>query len=92
MSPADELSIDTAAYGLAVADEVYVFYFKANSHSTSVNIGDSKKKFSVSWYDPRNGGALQEGTIGTIVADGPQSLGSPPAEKEKDWVALIRLE
>ena len=92
MSPADELSRDTAAYGLAAANEVYVFYFKANTLSTSVNIGDSKKKFSVSWYDPRSGGALQAGTVKTITADGPQDLGSPPEEKEKDWVALIRLE
>ena len=46
--------------------------------------------FSIEWYNPREGGALQKGskerlTPGTIV-----DLGSPPAEPEKDWVVLVK--
>ena len=46
--------------------------------------------YSVRWYDPRNGGELQAGTVQTVVGPGVKSIGLPPRDPEKDWVALVR--
>ena len=47
-------------------------------------------KYSVKWYDPRNGGGLQDGSITTIEGDGMQPLGTAPNNPDKDWVVLVR--
>jgi hypothetical protein len=46
--------------------------------------------FTVHWYDPRNGGALQRGSVASVEGKGPQSIGFPPNEIGKDWVVLVR--
>jgi hypothetical protein len=47
-------------------------------------------KYSVKWYDPRNGGGLQDGSITSIEGDGIKSLGTAPNNPDKDWVVLVR--
>jgi len=61
-----------------------------SAETTSLDLGNSGKEFSVQWYDPRNGGALLEGSITTVVGNGIQSLGNPPSEQNKDWVVLLK--
>ncbi|MGD1893290.1 MAG: DUF5060 domain-containing protein [Cyclobacteriaceae bacterium] len=92
MQPADELTSDTASYCFAAKDEIYVVYVRNAEQTPSLNIGSSEKEFSVLWYDPRQGGDLQEGTIPNVTATGEVNIGYPPADREKDWVALIRTE
>jgi hypothetical protein len=46
--------------------------------------------FAVHWYDPRHGGALQRGSVASVEGKGPQSIGFPPNEIDKDWVVLVR--
>jgi len=92
MQSADELTSDTASYCFAAEDEVYAVYLREAQQPPSLNIGDSGKNFSVLWYDPRQGGDLQAGTISNVTATGEVSIGYPPDDKEKDWVALIRTE
>ena len=47
-------------------------------------------KYTVKWYDPRNGGDLQNGSIQSISGGSAPSLGTPPNNPEKDWVVLVR--
>jgi hypothetical protein len=44
--------------------------------------------FTVEWYDPRKGEPLTAGP--TLTGPGKQSLGKPPVDPDKDWVALVR--
>ena len=45
--------------------------------------------FTVKWYDPRQGGRLQDGTV-TSVRGGAQSLlGNPPDQTSADWIVLV---
>jgi len=44
----------------------------------------------VKWYNPRAGGALRDGSVKAFSGAGKHSIGEPPAEKSKDWVALVR--
>jgi len=48
--------------------------------------------FSLHWFDPRNGGDLQSGSVLSLELAGfPQSLGNAPYDSDKDWVVLIDL-
>jgi Putative collagen-binding domain of a collagenase len=54
-------------------------------------IDPSNTSVSVHWYDPRNGGELQLGSVtslqlGVVLQD----LGSAPNNVGRDWVVLLR--
>jgi hypothetical protein len=44
--------------------------------------------YSVKWFNPRTGGSLVSGTVGTV--SGTASVGKPPTDQSRDWVALLR--
>ncbi|WP_445737139.1 DUF5060 domain-containing protein [Mariniflexile sp.] len=94
MEPADALltgnNKDTFCF--AKKDEVYVVYMPMESETITINLGDSNKIFTVKWFDPRNGGDLQEGSVKTVKASQVSSIGFPPSDKEKDWVVLINQQ
>lgn len=56
----------------------------------TANIDLSSGTYSVSWYDPRNGGALQSGSIATLNAGNNLSIGTAPNNQNKDWVILLQ--
>jgi hypothetical protein len=90
MDPRDDLitSIDIS-YCLAKEGEIYVIYTEANAYNITINLGDSGNEFEVKWFDPRNGGELQNGSTSSIVANGMVSLGIPPSNIDKDWVVIV---
>ena len=92
MEPADELTSDGASYCLAAKGEAYAVFIHPGMETTSIDLGDSGKTFSVYWYNPRAGGELQEGSVKSVTAKGLVALGYPPSEREKDWGVLIRAE
>ena len=46
--------------------------------------------FTLSWFDPRNAGALKKAGVLTLKGGGPVSLGAPPDNPGEDWLAVIR--
>ncbi|UCG87891.1 MAG: DUF5060 domain-containing protein [Gemmatimonadota bacterium] len=48
--------------------------------------------YTVHWYDPRRGGALQAGSLDRVDGGRVVALGQPPAEADGDWVVLVRRE
>ena len=92
MRPADHLTTDTTSYCFAAENEIYAVYLKSGAQPQIVNLGSSGKEFSVSWYDPRNGGGLLKGSIDKVYASGLTSIGTPPNQLSKDWVALIVVD
>jgi Putative collagen-binding domain of a collagenase len=58
--------------------------------TASVDLADTTLTYNVYWYDPRNGGDLQRGSVTSIVGKAGQSIGLPPKEASRDWVVLIR--
>ncbi len=90
MSPADELTNDTLSFCFAKKDEVYAIYLRPGAETTTLDLGNSHKEFTIQWYDPREGGKLEKGNVKKIKANGKTvSLGLPPSEKSKDWVILV---
>ncbi|RED47781.1 DUF5060 domain-containing protein [Seonamhaeicola aphaedonensis] len=91
MEPKDDLITSEAiAYCFAKMDEVYAIYVEANADKATLDLGNSGKTFDIKWFDPRNGGSLQEGSNTSVIATGNAELGAPPSSPEKDWIILIQ--
>jgi hypothetical protein len=56
----------------------------ANLDLSTSTVADSLR---VWWYNPRSGGALQQG--GLLIGGATVSIGNPPTDAAKDWTALI---
>ena len=77
-------------YCLANSGKVYIIFLR--NGSGTINLEHSEGEFSVKWFDPRNGGKLQTGTVKNVIAGKIQELKGAPSEPEKDWVVLLRRE
>jgi hypothetical protein len=86
----DGLTTSPDDYCFANPGKTYAIYLP-NGGTTEVDLGSTPGEFSVQWFNPRTGGALQNGTVTTLSSPGWKSVGKPPTETEKDWVALVKL-
>ncbi|MBM3878796.1 MAG: DUF5060 domain-containing protein [Verrucomicrobia bacterium] len=80
---------DNSRYCLAKAGELYVVYLP-NGGSTGLDLSAARGTFTVRWFNPRAGGALQTGPVREVQATSQADLGRPPTEPDLDWVILIR--
>lgn len=69
----------------------YVVYLR-NGGTTDLNLGAASGDFTVRWYDPRNGGALQVGSVASVSGGGMVPLGVAPSAPSSDWVVYVRHE
>lgn len=85
-------TISTAAndYGFYKSGEVYTVYLK-NGGTTNLNLNAQSVNdtFTVKWFDPRNGGGLQDGTVTQVNGGGVVSLGQAPDNVTQDWAVLV---
>lgn len=87
MDPAPDLTSRDDDHCLAKMGEVYVIHQDSGSaNSLTLPAGE----YDVAWFDPRNGGSLQAGTVATVDGPGSVSLGSSPGAPSEDWVILVR--
>ncbi len=85
----DELVNIKGAYCIEKPDEIFIAYLPSGTQNAKVKLpGD--KSFSVKWFNPREGGEMQDGTVATVQGKGFQTVGNPPSEIEKDWVVVVR--
>jgi len=89
MQSADELVRSKGAYCLTKPGELYIAYLPAGTGETRLRI-NSDKSMAVKWFNPREGGEIQEGNILTLSGRGNQSLGTPPSDPLKDWVVVVQ--
>ncbi len=74
-------------YCLAKTGELYIVFLK--NGEGSINLENHSGEFSVKWFDPRNGGTLQNGRIKSISGGESHKLAGAPSEPKKDWVVLL---
>lgn len=79
------------SYCFCKAGEIYVVYLK-HGGTSELNLSGASDKFSVRWYDPRNGGDLKSGSVTSVSGGKKHSLGEPPNAANDDWVVLVRKE
>lgn len=90
MKPSDHLTKDLRSWCMAREGEQYVVFIPPGLSTTSINLGKPKNRYSVRWYNPREGGAMKEGSVRKLKGGGMVDLGFPPSDKDKDWVVVIR--
>ncbi|MGI9474002.1 MAG: DUF5060 domain-containing protein [Rubripirellula sp.] len=73
----------------AKPDELYLVYLPEGGES-SIDLADVKGDYSLEWFNPREGGTLQRGSVRQVDGGGSHSLGLPPSDTDEDWLAVIR--
>ncbi|MEZ4701683.1 MAG: choice-of-anchor D domain-containing protein [Rhodothermales bacterium] len=87
MNPMDEVTSRADDYVFAKPGEAYAIYLPSGGTATANLAGG---EYSVRWYNPRSGGALQTGSVQTVNGSGSTAIGNPPGSVDSDWVALLR--
>jgi Domain of unknown function (DUF5060) len=78
---------DARCFG--IPGELYVVHVIKGGEVT-IDLTPWAGAFEVSWYGPRTGGPLLQGSVTGIEGGRVASLGRPPRDPEADWVALVR--
>ncbi|WOO40862.1 DUF5060 domain-containing protein [Rubellicoccus peritrichatus] len=82
-------SDDNSKYCFAKEGEVYAIYLP-NGGSTNLNLSAASGDFNVYWYDPRDGGDLQTGSVASVSGGNNVSLGTAPSDTTEDWAILVK--
>ena len=88
MTPNDNLASGNNNWCLADEGREYIV-FLSEGGTSSLNI-TKDGTYDVRWYDPRNGGSLQSGSVTTISGTGNKALGNAPNNGNQDWVVYIK--
>jgi hypothetical protein len=93
MSGADQLvgnpSNDNSVFGFAKAGEIYLVYLP-NGGTADLDLRGASGPFTVSWFDPRSGGALKKGSTATVAGGKKVGLGAAPGSPDEDWLVVVR--
>lgn len=76
--------------GHCLAGAQHFVVYLENGGTTTLDLTGESGNFAVWWYDPRNGGALQQGGVTLIAGGGVRALGVPPSAATSDWAVLVR--
>jgi len=82
---------NNSGYCLAKAGKVYLVYLRKTG-DVNIDLTGVSGTFKVQWFDPRNGGSLVDGTVGHLKGGTKVSFGKPPADLDKDWLAVMRMQ
>ena len=80
---------DNSVFGFAKAGELYLVYLP-NGGTADLDLSGVSGQFTVSWFDPRNGGALKKGSVATVAGGKKVTLGAAPASPAEDWLVVVR--
>ena len=58
--------------------------------SGSLDLSGVSGSFGVLWFNPREGGSLQQGSVSGLKGGRVQTLGQSPADPELDWLVIIQ--
>ncbi len=85
-------SASDGRYCLAKVGATYAVYIPAGAGGTAtLDLNGQSGTYTVQWYNPRTGGALQNGGTTSVTGGGSRALGTPPADSTRDWVVLVKL-
>jgi hypothetical protein len=89
MSCRDDLVDSPGAYCLAKEEVVYLVYLPAGAPARLQINGPGP--LNITWFNPRTGGELQQGSVPVIQGSGDYDLGRPPSDQDLDWVVVVRM-
>ncbi|MEM9304808.1 MAG: Ig-like domain-containing protein, partial [Pseudomonadota bacterium] len=91
MSSSDSLASSSRggnSYALIKPGEVYAVYNDRNGGELVLDLPAGQ--YEVKWFDPRNGGALLDGTVPQVAGGSSVSLGESPNSRGDDWAVRVR--
>ncbi|MEX0321032.1 MAG: DUF5060 domain-containing protein [Puniceicoccaceae bacterium] len=77
------------AYCFAKPDSQYLVYYPAGN-VPQLDLSGASGRYSVKWFNPREGGGLMDGSVGSVTGGGKVSLGNPPSDASLDWLIVLR--
>ncbi|MCA9132513.1 MAG: DUF5060 domain-containing protein [Planctomycetales bacterium] len=80
---------DNSKYCFATVGQVYLVYLP-HGGSSELDLGEDQGAYTVRWFNPRQGGDLQSGSVKTLTAGGVVQLGQPPSDATQDWLVVLR--
>jgi hypothetical protein len=80
---------DNSRYCFTKPGELYLVYLPTGG-TTKLDLANQSGRFTVHWFNPREGGTLLKGSVQSIDGGGERELGSPPTDASADWLAVIR--
>ena len=93
MTNVDELvgntAHDNSRYAFAKANDLYLVYLPSGG-TTNLDLSGATGIFTISWFDPRNGGPLKAGSVQTTTGGSAVALGMPPDNPAEDWLVIVR--
>lgn len=93
MTNADELvgndAHDNSRYAFAKANDIYLVYLPSGG-TAQLDLSHASGAFTLSWFDPRNGGALKAGSVRTVDGGASAPLGTAPDNPNEDWLVIVR--
>ncbi len=92
MTPNEALAKGAQAYVLTHPQGTPIAVYLPRGGPIRLDLGAHNGAYTIHWYDPRRGGALQTGSITRIEGGQVVAPGQPPAEPDADWVILVRKE
>lgn len=84
----DELTSTPDDYCLASPGFLYAIYLPSGG-TTDLDVGSAAGMFRIRWFNPRQGGPMETGTLTSATGPGKINMGQPPRDTDKDWVALV---
>lgn len=76
-------------YCLAKDGQIYLVYL-AYVPTSSLDLRNIKGSFKVQWFNPREGGSLQKGSVTQVKGGSLVQLGTPPNDGGEDWLVVIQ--
>lgn len=89
MENANQITSTSNDFAFIKPNEVYVVYLKEGG-TTRIDLNTVSGAFEVAWFDPRNGGPLQNGSTTRVQGGRNVSLGTAPQSPDQDWVVLLQ--
>ena len=74
-------------YCLANPGQFYVVFLKKGAGT--LDLTGQPGRYTVRWFDPRQGGTLQQGAVAEIEGGAVRTLSGAPSAPDKDWVVEI---
>lgn len=91
MNIANDLVNEIGVSAFAKEGEVYLVYMRTPVE-VMLDLSDDNLNYSVAWFNPQEGGALQMGSIISVSGGSKVSLGNPPNGRDKDWAVLLQSQ
>jgi len=89
MTAANDLVAGDHDYVLAKPGDTYLVYLR-DGGSAQLDLSATGGVYDLRWFDPRNGGVLQLGSVTQVEGGSTVSLGTAPTAPSEDWAILLR--